>query len=161
MELLPLDYALLAVMTFFVVTGLFRGISGELGGVAGFAAAIAAGFALYDVARSLAASAGFGGTGGLATAATATIDLVFILIAYGIVRKIVSKFVSVMVPQPTNAVLGALGGCLKSAALVALLSGVWMLRPGEYSTGPLAAHSTIVSQVAAWADSFAGGGAGE
>ncbi len=160
MELMPLDYVLLTVVTFFVVTGLFRGISGELGGVAGIAAAFAAGFALYDVARSLAASAGFS-TGGLATAATATIDLVFLLIAYGIVRRLVSKFVSVMVPQPTNAVLGALGGCIKSAALLALLSGVWMLKPGEYSSGPLAAYSTIVSKVAYWADSLVGGGTGE
>ena len=130
--------------------GLFRGLSGELGSVAGFAAASFAGFCLLDFARTCAASFGFGE---YVAPAAYVIDFVFALVAFGIARWIVAKFVSVLVPQPTNAFLGLLGGIFKSVVVLGLLTGVGLMQPGTYSTGFFATHSTVVREIAVWADS--------
>ena len=151
MELLPLDYILIGVAILITGIGLFRGLSGELGSIAGFAAASAAGYLLLDVARTCVAAFC---SGTVAAPAAYVLDFVFALVAFGIVRFLVAKFVAVLVPQPTNAFLGMLGGLFKSVVVVGLLTGVGLLAPGEYSGGFFATHSTIVGHVAGWADSY-------
>ena len=149
MELQPLDFVLLGGVILLAGIGLFRGLSGELGSIAGFAAASLAGFCLLDAARACAISFGLAA---YAAPAAYVIDFVFALVAFGVARWIVAKFVSVLVPQPTNAFLGMLGGLFKSAVVLGLLTGVGLMSAGTYSTGFFAAHSTIVREIAAWAD---------
>ena len=149
MELQPLDFVLLGGVILLAGIGLFRGLSGELGSVAGFAAATFAGFCLLDTARACAASMGIGD---YAMPAAYVIDFVFALVAFGLARWIVAKFVSVLVPQPTNAFLGMLGGLFKSAVVLGLLTGVGLMEAGTYSTGFFATHSAVVREIAAWAD---------
>lgn len=149
MVLQPLDFVLIGGVILLAGIGLFRGLSGELGSVAGFAAASLAGFCLLDAARVCATSFGFGG---YVAPAAYVIDFVFALVAFGIARWLVAKFVSVLVPQPTNAFLGLLGGFFKGAVVLGLLTGVGLMRAGTYSTGFFATHSAIVREIAAWAD---------
>ncbi|MGN0852012.1 MAG: CvpA family protein [Kiritimatiellia bacterium] len=158
MDWTVLDYVLFAVMAFVVGVGLFRGLSGELGSLAGFAAALAAGYFLYGVAKGLAWKAGLGARGDAVwTVSAAALDFVFALVAYGLVRMLVSKFVSFLLPQPANALLGALGGLFKSVVLLGLLTGVGMVAPGEYATGFCAAHSLVIRTIAGWADAYVEG----
>ena len=149
MELQPLDFVLLGGVLLLAGIGLFRGLSGELGSIAGFAAAILAGFCLLDVARACAVSLGIEN---YATALAYVIDFVFGLVSFGSVRWLVAKFVSVLVPQPTNAFLGMLGGLFKSAVILCLLTGVGLMQAGTYSTGFFATHSVIIKEIAGWAD---------
>ncbi|MBR1589423.1 MAG: CvpA family protein [Kiritimatiellae bacterium] len=149
MELQPLDFVLLGGVILLAGIGLFRGLSGELGSIAGFAAASFAGFCLLDAARACAASFGFGD---YAAPAAYVMDFVFALVAFGIARWVVAKFVSVLVPQPTDAFLGMLGGLFKSAVVLGLLTGVGLMQAGTYSTGFFATRSTVVREIAAWAD---------
>jgi len=153
MELQPLDFVLLGGVILLAGIGLFRGLSGELGSVAGFAAASLAGFCLLDAARACAASLGLGD---YVAPAAYVIDFVFALVAFGIARWIVAKFVSVLVPQPTNAFLGMIGGIFKSAVIIGLLTGIGLMQAGTYSTGFFAQHSTVVHEIAAWADASLG-----
>ena len=76
------------------------------------------------------------------------------LVAFGLVRWVVDKFVSFLVPQPTNALLGALSGAFKSFVFLFLLAGVGFVRPGTYAQGGLATRSRVIRTVAEWADSF-------
>ena len=149
MELMPLDFVLAGLAALLAGIGLYRGLSGELGSLAVFAAASGAGFLLIGFARTCVVALGFGK---YAAMAAYVLDFVFSLVAFGLVRWIVAKFVSVMVPQPTNAFLGMLSGLFKSAVVIGLLAGFGLMRPGTYSTGFFATHSTIVREVAVWAD---------
>ena len=149
MELMPLDFVLAGLAALLAGIGLYRGLSGELGSLAGFAAASGAGFFLIGFARVCADAVGFGQ---YAATAAYVVDFVFALVAFGLARWIVAKFVSVMVPQPTNAFLGMLSGLFKSAVVIALLAGFGLMQPGTYSTGFFATHSAIVGTAAAWAD---------
>ena len=149
MELMPLDFVLAGVAVLLAGIGLYRGLSGELGSLAGFAAASGAGFFLMGLARVCADAMGFGQ---YAATAAYVVDFVFSLVAFGLVRWIVAKFVSVMVPQPTNAFLGMLSGLFKSAVVIGLLAGFGLMQPGTYSTGFFATHSIVVREIAAWAD---------
>ena len=153
MELLPLDYVILGVVILLTGIGLFRGLSGELGSIAGFAAAVVAGCCLIGTARTCAAAIG---TASFASPAAYVIDFVFALLAFGIVRFLVAKFVSILVPQPTNALIGALGGLLKGLVAVGLLAGIGLMRPGTYSTGCFAEYSAIIRLVASQADAWTG-----
>ena len=155
------DYILFAVMAFVVGVGLFRGLSGELGSLAGFAAAAAAGYFLFGAAKAFAVNVGFAGHGeGLLTGTAAVIDFVFALIAYGLTRGLVAKFVSCMLPQPTNALLGALGGVFKCLVLLGVLTtGAGFFVPGEYATSLCAENSVVIRLAAGWADAFVAGAA--
>ena len=149
MELMPLDFVLAGLAALLAGIGLYRGLSGELGSLAGFAAASGAGFLLIGFARTCVVALGFGK---YAAMAAYVLAFVFSLVAFGLARWAVAKFVSVMVPQPTNAFLGMLSGLFKSAVVIGLLAGFGLMRPGTYSTGFFATHSTIVREVAVWAD---------
>ena len=149
MELMPLDFVLAGLAALLAGIGLYRGLSGELGSLAGFAAASGAGFFLMGFARVCADAVGFGQ---YAATAAYVVDFVFALVAFGLARWIVAKFVSVMVPQPTNAFLGMLSGLFKGVVVIGLLTGFGLMQPGTYATGFFATHSAIVREVAVWAD---------
>lgn len=153
MVLQPLDFAIVGVVILLSGIGLFRGLSGELGSLAGFAAASIAGIFLIEAARDCAAfCAPSFGLGNYVGPLAYIIDFVFALVAFGLVRWVVAKFVSLLVPQPTNAFLGMLGGLLKSAVVLCLLSGVGLMQAGTYSSGFFATHSVIIKEIAEWAD---------
>ncbi len=152
-ELTILDWILFGVLALLAGIGLFRGLSGELGSLAGLAAGLVAGFLLYGVAMKCAevsglAEHGFGRPG------AAVIDFCFGLVAFGLVRWVVSKFVSFCLGRVTNAFFGLLSGLFKGIVLVGLLTGVGIVKPGEYSRGFLATHSSVVRLIASWADAY-------
>ena len=154
MNLELVDLALLGGVILIVGIGLFRGLSGELASLAGFVAAVTAGYCLYDVAHAGMRTLGFnkGDTTELVAAGIAV--FVLGLVAFGLARWAVDKFVSFLVPQPTNALLGALSGIFKSFVFLFLLAGVGFMRPGTYAQGGLAARSQVIRTLAEWADSF-------
>ena len=154
MDLAPLDLALLGGCALIVGIGLYRGLSGELASLAGFAAAAAAGYVLYGSAHAGARSLGFNKGDVTELVAAGVIDFVLGLVVFGLVRKLVDRFVSFLVPQPTNALLGALSGAFKSVLLLFLLTGVGFLRPGTYAQGYLAMRSQMIHALAEWADSY-------
>jgi len=157
MQLYPIDIVLLGAVALMVGIGLFRGLSGELASLAGFAAATAVGFFAYGFAHLAALSFGFDKGDVVELSVAGVIDFVFVLLAFGVVRWIVNKFVSCLVPQPTNALLGAASGAVKGMLLVVLLTGVGFMSPGTYSTGFLAERSSIIHAFASFADSYCGG----
>jgi len=95
------------------VVGLFRGLSGGLGTLGGLAAATAAGWFLFDPISSLIISRGWL-TGSLEQRIAAiVVDGIIGLLAFGIVRKLIEKFVRYLVSRPFDAFLGAIvGGAL-------------------------------------------------
>ena len=156
--LTPIDMILLGVVALLVCIGLFKGLSGELASLAGFATATATGFFAYDFARLSVQSFGIDGGDLVEFAAAGVTDFVFALLAFGVARWIVNKFVSCLVPQPTNAMLGAFSGAIKSVLLIVILAGIGFMAPGTYSKGFFATHSSIVHAVASFADSYCGVG---
>ena len=153
-ELAPIDLALLGGVALFVGIGLFRGLSGELASFAGLVAAVAAGAFLYGFAHAGVRAFGFNKGDATELVAAGVADFVLGLVAFGLVRWGVNKFVSFLVPQPTNALFGALCGLVKSVAILFLLTGAGFLRPGTYAQGYLATRSQIVHALAEWSDSY-------
>lgn len=158
MELAPLDLVLLAVVALVAGIGLFRGLSGELASFAGIAAAVSMGYCLYGGAHAGVRALGFNKGDAAELVAAGVADLALGLVTFGLVRWGVNKFVSFLVPQPTNALLGGLSGLVKGLVLLFLLTGVGFLRPGTYAQGFFAAHSRVIHTFASWADSFAADG---
>lgn len=156
MELTAVDYSILCGIALVAGIGLWRGLSGEIGFIAGLVAAIATGFMAYGAARELAVACGLAKGGALDAPAAGAIDFVFALVAFGVVRFVVAKFVSVLVPQPTNAIIGGICGIIKGTVGVCLLAGIGILPPGRYSQGFLSGHSVIVRLVATFADGYFG-----
>lgn len=159
MDLTALDWVLFAVAAFFTVVGLFRGFSGQLGSLAGLAAALLAGYFLFAPLRGMVASGnwvtGSAAQGGVAAA----LDFVAALVAFGIVRRIVAKFVAFMVPQPMNAIVGAAVGLLKGMVAVGILTGAGFVQTGRFSDSYFAANSSFVKMVGSIADSYTQGAA--
>lgn len=149
-----LDYVICGLAVLPVVIGLFRGFSGELGSIAGFVAGAVAGFALYDLAGKCVAMSGCTLDPGARRLVVGVVDFVFALVTYGAVRYAVAKFVSFLVPQPTNALLGLLGGVVKAVVLLALLTGVGFMKPGTYSQNFLVEYSQVIRLLAGWADAY-------
>ena len=154
MELAPLDLVLLGGAALLVGIGLFRGLSGELASFAGLVAAVAAGACLYGFAHAGVRAFGFNKGDATELVAAGVADFVLGLVAFGIVRWGVNKFVSFLVPQPTNALFGGLCGLVKSAAVLVLLTGVGFMQPGTYTQGYLATRSQIIHTLAEKADSY-------
>ncbi len=92
-----------------------------------------------------------------ASAVSVIVDLVASLVVYGLVRGLVKKFVRGCLGGCANALAGSLVGLLLSLALLALMVGVGMTQPGEYSRGFCAERSVIVHDVAVWLDAHAKG----
>ena len=161
MSLTPIDLALLCGVALMVGIGLYRGLSGELASFVGFVAAVAAGYGLYDFAHVAVRSFGFDKGDTTELVVTGVAIFVLGLVVFGLVRWVVDKFVSFLVPQPTNALLGAVSGILKSLIVLSLLAGVGFVRPGTYAQGWLAQRSQVACTLAEWADSFWAGQQGE
>ena len=123
----------------------------------GFVAAVVAGFGLYGSVNAGVRAVGF--NKGDATELVATGVSVFLLsiVAFGVTWRIINKFVSFLVPQPTNALVGALSGAFKSLVFLLLLAGVGFVRPGTYAQSGLSKQSQVVHTLAAWVDSFYAG----
>ena len=156
MNLTPIDMALLGGVVLMVGIGVYRGLSGELASFLGFVAAVVVGYGLYGSVNAGVRAAGF--NKGDATELVVTGVSVFLLsiVAFGVTWRIVNKFVSFLVPQPTNALVGALSGAFKSLVFLLLLTGVGFVRPGTYAQSGLSKHSQVIRELAGWADTFGG-----
>lgn len=130
MELLPADYVLCGVTLVLAVTGLFRGLSGTL---AFLLAAVAASFAgLFAWPASVSYAEAMWSRGGL--------TLLVALLAFGLVRLLVKRFVRVLLAQPSDALLGLLVGMSFGAALIV----VWA------HSGMYLEYSILAQEVAAY-----------
>lgn len=144
---------------FFTVAGLFRGFSGQLGSLAGMAAALVAGYFLFSPIKGF-VEGGNWVSGETAQSAVAGIsDFVIMLVVFGLVRRVVARFVSFLVPQPMNAIAGALIGLVKSVVVVGLLAAVGLIQTGRFSEGFFSARSTFVKVIGTLADSYMQGAA--
>ena len=138
---------------------MFRGFSGQLGSLAGMAAALVAGYFLFAPLKG-AVTGGNWVSGEAAQNAVAGIaDFTAMLVVFGIVRRIVARFVSFLVPQPMNAIAGALIGLIKSVVVVGLLAGSGLIQTGRFSDGFFAARSAFVKIAGMAADSYMQGAA--
>ena len=81
------------------------------------------------------------------------------LLVFGIVRRLVAKFVSFLIPQPMDAIAGALVGLVKSIVIVGALAAVGLVQTGRFSDGFFAARSTFVKMAGSLADSYMQGAA--
>ena len=154
MDFTALDWVLLAVAAFFAVVGLFRGLSGQLGSLVGIVAALVVGYFAFAPLRGFVQAGGMvnGETAQKSLAAVA--DFVVALIAFGLSRRIVARFVSFLVPQPTDAIAGAVVGLFKGAVAIGALTGVGIVQTGRFSEGFFASHSSLVRAVGEIADSY-------
>jgi uncharacterized membrane protein required for colicin V production len=149
-----LDWFLVAVTAFLTVVGLFKGLSGQLGSLVGMVAGVAAGYLLFDPISGF-VSGGNWVSGDVAQKALAGIlDLVVALVVFGVVMRIVAKFVSFLIPQPMDAVAGGFVGLLKSLIVVGLLAGVGLVQTGRFSMGFFADNSALVKMAGTMADSY-------
>ena len=159
MDLTVIDWIIFAVTAFFTVAGLFRGFSGQFGSFAGMAAALCAGYFLFAPIREFVTGGNwFSGEAAQNAVAGAT-DFCAMLVVFGLVRRVVARFVSFLVPQPMNAIAGGLIGLLKSIVAVGLLAGVGLIQTGRFSQGFFAARSTFVKMAGTVADSYMQGAA--
>ena len=139
---------------FFMVFGLFRGFSGQFGSFVGIVAALVIGYFLFSPIRCLVVSGNWITGETAQSGVAAIIDFVVALVVFGLVRRIVAKFVSFLVPQPMNAIAGGAIGLVKGMVAVGLLTGVGLVQTGRFSEGFFAAHSTFVKMVGSLADSY-------
>ena len=152
-----LDWVLFSVASFFTVMGLFQGFSGQIGSLAGLTSALAAGYFLFAPLRNVVVSGNWV-TGDVAqNGLAAALDFVAVLVVFGVVRRVVAKFVSFLVPQPINAIAGGLVGLFKGAVAVAALVGVGLVQTGRFSEGYFASHSTFVRVLGSAADCYTQG----
>ena len=117
-------------------------------------AALSVGYFLYSPIKGFVVDGNWV-SGDTAQGAVAGImDFVATLVVFGVVRRLVAKFVSFLIPQPMNAIAGALIGLLKSFVIVGVLAGVGVLQTGRFSEGFFAARSTFVKMAGGVADSY-------
>lgn len=158
------DFVLLGGVLVATVIGLMRGLSGELASLVGFVAALLAGYFLYGAAQTGAASVGFNREKMLVPA-TVVIDVVLAILAFGIARWCVKKFVSCCLGRVTDAILGACAGAAKGLAIAGIVSGIAVgtgLMPSDSATGNIVtAHSTVARKLAGLATAYVVGARGE
>jgi len=148
MELTTFDYVLLAVFGALGVIGLFKGLSGWLGTLAGAGAGALVGW--LALGHCLAAAAACPWVSGpFVRLAAAVLDFLVGLIAFGLTRKLAVKFISFLVPQPLNAIVGMVGGLFLGAVLAVLLAGTAFFEGVPPTEGFVAGHSRIVRIAAA------------
>ena len=144
---------------FFTVVGLFKGFSGQLGSLVGIVLALVAGYFLFAPLKGIVAGGNWVSGDTAQNAVAGIADFVAVLVVFGIVRRIVARFVSFLVPQPMNAIAGALIGLFKSLIVVGLLVGAGLVQTGRFSEGFFAAHSIFVKFAGTLADSYIQGAA--
>lgn len=149
-EFTVLDWVIVGGSALLTVVGFFLGFSGQLGTIAGFAAASAAGYLLSGPAQTCATLMGFGD--GSSPMPGYVVNGVFALLAFGLARILVKRFVRSCLGPFANCLLGALVGLVFSAVLTGLLAGIGTAGRGQHLAVPFAQQSQIVHTVAAWAD---------
>ena len=125
-----IDVATVAALAVFAALGLKRGISGELANAAG----LIAGVGVWIPAGRLAAK----GVALFPELEPPLLDCMHLastailcVLAFGAVYKVVNKTISLVVPQPSNAILGFGVGALKGLVLSAAILGLLLLKGGE------------------------------
>lgn len=144
----PLDYAYLSIAAVCVVVGLVRGLSGCLAFVAAVATALCSARPIYALAG------GMGCAGGWQWVAA----VVGVLVAAAVVRFVVARFVSVCVPQPFDAILGACTGVLLALLLTAASTVIGFAVTGRFSGGFPAEKSVLAARAGGWLDACGGFG---
>jgi len=104
------DMALVALVGVGVVIGLFRGLSGGLGTIGGLAVAIAAGWHSIDPLTSFISGRNWFENALALRGAVLVTEGLAGLVVFGVVRRIIEKFVRFLVPRTLDAVLGAVAG---------------------------------------------------
>lgn len=159
MDLTIIDWIIFAVTAFFTVVGLFKGFSGQLGSLVGMIAALAAGYLLFSPIKGFIVNGNWVSGAAAQSTLAGIFDFVVMLVVFGLVRRLVAKFVAFLIPQPMNAIAGALIGLLKSVVAVGMLAAVGLIQTGRFSNGFFAARSTFVKMVGSMADSYMQGAA--
>jgi uncharacterized membrane protein required for colicin V production len=145
------DIALGVMAIALLCIGLFRGFSGEIASFSGFLGAIFTCFFLKEEALHLAAAIGC--STALLPVAGGAFDLIFGIIAYGLIRAIVNKFISMCVPQPTNALLGMAIGLAKALGIAVAL--IWFNIAGTDENAFFEVKSPIMVRIAELVGDFA------
>ena len=135
-----LDWGLVAVWAAFVCIGLFKGFSGWLGTLSG--AAVATATSVFAFPFWLAQASAYAGAS--ARPVAFVIDFILGLVVFGLTRRLVARFVSFLVPQPLNALLGGLGAFVLGAGLIALLAATAILEGVPLRDGFVASHARLV-----------------
>ncbi len=153
------DYVLLAFIGAGMITGLFKGFSGHLGTFTGLVAGLAVGYFCYAFAIEIADELDIEPESMERTAAVA-IDFAMGLITFGFVRIITTKFVSFLMPQPMNAILGGIIGTAIVIIGIGATVGTGIIRPsGDVNAGIFPADSVIIKNVAMVVDAYTAGAA--
>ena len=161
MEFTTLDFILVAIMAALGAWGMWRGLAGEIAAVAWIATALSVGFFSYAPMHAVAESfMSAGGKSGGVSLAAIGMTVFVALVAALLVRFAVRKFVSLLLPQPWNAILGGLVGVLKGAVVVAALTAVGLVQTGPLASGFFASRSALVGFLAGAADSYKTGAEG-
>lgn len=159
-----LDQVLLGAVLVAAVVGLVRGLSGELGSMVGFAAALVAGYFLYRPAEWAAAAVGLSSEG-VRPIAAGVLDFLLALVVFGLARGGVRRFVSCCLGGVTDAVLGALAGGFKGLVLAGALAGVatgtGLVSQRTVAGSVALAHSSVVRALAGLAGAYVAGARGE
>lgn len=147
MDLTVIDWIIFIVSAFFTVVGLFRGFSGQLGSLAGMVTAILVGYFLFSPLKGFVADSDWASGAATQAALSGVLVFVIMLVAFGLVRMVVAKFVSLLVPQPLNAILGGLIGVAKSVVGIGLIAGIGLIQTGHFSEGFIASRSIFVKML--------------
>lgn len=116
-----LDWVLVGGTAGLAVLGLFLGFAGQVGTVAGFAAAAAAGYFLFGAAQQCAYAMGFSAATAMVPAVV--VDAVFALLVFGLARLLVKRFVQGCLGAFANSLLGAAVGLAAGVVAIVLLAG--------------------------------------
>ena len=120
-NLLPADYVVVAFALVMAVTGLFRGISGTIGFVAGSAAGLASCVFGWGISQEYFDSL--------------VVRIVVVglaaLILFGLVRLVFTKFIHCLIAQPGDAIFGLFSGVFIGIAIFAVWA--WVGVGLEYS----------------------------
>lgn len=119
------EIAFFAVIGVGVVIGLFRGLSGGLGTVGGLAAAIAAGWAVLDPIAAFISGRNWFQDALAIRAVSLVADGIIGLVVFGVVRRLIEKFVRFLVPRTLDSVLGGVAGA--AAAFALWRAGEWLV----------------------------------
>jgi len=106
-DLTIIDWIIFAVAAFFMVVGLFRGFSGQFGSLVGMTAALVTGYFLFSPIRGFVVDGNWVSGETAQNAVAGISDFVVMLVVFGLIRRVVARFVSFLVPQPMNAIAGA------------------------------------------------------
>lgn len=112
------DYVILALACFFVILGLFRGVSGVFSLISASIISFAVSVFLWPQTKEF--------IDPLWLRVVAIIVLA--LITFGLVRVIVGKFVSKLLAQPADSIFGAVIGLMLGALLVYISANIPIVR---------------------------------